>query len=225
MYHFYYRLQYIFRLFLRDLRNIPFYSILSCDLEIKVQTKCSATAARLGIHTSLLLLFKCKIRNWYSKCWIDFGPACVAPKRSTWSLAGFLIQNTQHPVYHQTICSTVYIISVTLWFNLTLHYTAVSLFWCLRRVSDDKKHAHVILFTESKILLKIFLTVEWKIAISELAGHLGLNVFGVNQKHFHPFLLSISCVCCAANANPLKLLHYKVSLLKPIIRFVTVQRQ
>lgn len=28
------------------------------------------------------------------------------------------------------------------------------------------------------------LTVEWKIAISEMAVNLDLNLFGVNQKHF-----------------------------------------
>ncbi len=39
-------------------------------------------------------------------------------------------------------------------------------------------------------------------------------MFGVNQRMFHPTLLPISCVCCSATANPLKLLYRKVSLLK-----------
>lgn len=69
------------------------------------------------------------------------------------------------------------------------------------------------------------LPVEWKIAISELAVWLDLNLFVVNQKHFHPLLLSVSYVCCSASANPSKLLYYKVSLLKSIIIFGTVQRQ
>lgn len=59
-------------------------------------------------------------------------------------------------------------------------------------------------------MLKMCLTVEWKIAMSGLAVQLDLNLFGLNQKPFHPFLLSISRACCSASADPLKLLHCKV---------------
>lgn len=41
-----------------------------------------------------------------------------------------------------------------------------------------------MLFTEGKSFLRMGLTVEWKIAISEMAVNLDLYVFGVNQKHF-----------------------------------------
>lgn len=39
------------------------------------------------------------------------------------------------------------------------------------------------------------------------------------------FLLSISCVCSAASANPSKLLYCKVSLLKSVIKLGNVRRQ
>lgn len=72
------------------------------------------------------------------------------------------------------------------------------------------KHAQRdILFTGTKSLLKMCLTVEWKIATSEMASLVGLDLFGVNLETFRPFLLCISCACCSASANPSKLLYSK----------------
>lgn len=59
------------------------------------------------------------------------------------------------------------------------------------------------------------LTVERKIAVGELALWLDLNLFGVNQKYFHPLLLSISPVCCSASANPSELLYYVPTFTVP----------
>lgn len=66
------------------------------------------------------------------------------------------------------------------------------------------------------------LTVQWKIAMSEMAVNSDLTRFGLNQRHF---LLPISCVCSPARINPSKPLNYKVSLCKSLIELEYVQAQ
>lgn len=69
-----------------------------------------------------------------------------------------------------------------IWLPSTLLLT--TLFWFLRSVRTDRNTQYDILFTQMKSLLQIHLTAEWKIAISEMAVNLILNLFRVNEKHF-----------------------------------------
>lgn len=74
-----------------------------------------------------------------------------------------------------------------IWLPSTLLLT--TLFWFLRSVRTDRNTQYDILFTQMKSLLQIHLTAEWKIAISEIAVNLVLNLFRVNQKHFCSLLV------------------------------------